>query len=373
MSQGKDTVSRWCVLCRGDDLARSSPYNKQATSRKSKACQAPRGSATLTYDLMAPEAWVLRAFTAFLALLTCIQLAGCRTAALPDVQEKPTIDRPFIYIHQRKCGGSSMRDAVFAGATALGLNDSTFIPCYQGVRCLTSEPDPATVSTRTVLAGHFNWYSVVPGDRDYACLTTFRHPVSRVDSCISMVRHFMRKPVDLVANMTGEQFRQLLRTTHHGNASCNNEALYMLSGVEHAATLDFLAHSFHAAEPQIVQAISNMAKCTVLMIDEPSVPGAASHSNLSAWNARMMRHWFPWVKDVPHLHVNVHARIPAHLVPIVYEINWPEMKVYTAALRQYKAQQQALHSELPNVGVQFVDVPEDEWTPESVSSLRGGH
>ena len=266
-----------------------------------------------------------------------------------------------------------MRDAVFAGATALGLNDSTFIPCYHAVPCLKSEPDQAAVSTRAVYAGHFNWYTVIPRDRDFACLTTFRHPVSRVDSCISMIRHSVRKPVDLVANMTSEQFRQLLRSTHHGNASCNNEALYMLSGVEHAATLDFLAHSFHAAEPMILQAISNMAKCTVLMIDEPSVPGAAPLSNLSAWNARMMRHWFPWVKDVPQLHVNVHARIPAHLVPIVHELNWPDMKVYTAALKQYKAQQQALHSELADDGVQCVDVPEDEWTRESVKALRGGH
>ena len=332
------------------------------------------GSATLKYNLMAPEALAFRSMTAILALLACTQIAECSTAALPDVQLKPTVDRPFIYIHQRKCGGSSMRDAVFAGATALGLNSSTFIPCYQDVPCLTSEPDPAAVSTRAVFAGHFNWYTVVPGDRDFACLTTFRHPVNRVDSCVSMLRHFMRKPVDLVANMTGEQFRQLLRNTHHGNASCNNEALFMLSGVQHAATLDFLAHSFHAAEPMILQAISNMARCTVLMIDEPSVPGApAPHSNLSAWNAHMMRHWFPWVKDVPQLHVNMHPRFPAHLVPIVHELNWPEMKIYTAALRQYKAQQQALPKELPGVGVQYVDVPEDEWTPESVKSLRGGH
>lgn len=158
--------------------------------------------------------------------------------------------------------------------------------------CLTSEPNPATKNTQAVLADHFNWYTVVPNDRDFACLTTFRHPVSRINSCLSFVFPGTRRPYDLVANMTREQFKQLLLHTHHEfDASCNNEALYMLSGVKHAATLDFLAHSFPAAEGAILQAISNLAKCTVLLVDEPSVPGAyGHHGNLSAWNARIMRH-----------------------------------------------------------------------------------
>ena len=339
-------------------------------------CLQARGFCNTTYNLMAPEAYSWKIIAAVSALLACIQEAGCGTASLPEVQLKPSVERPFIYIHQRKCGGSSVRDAIFSGAAALGLNDSIFIPCYQDVPCLTSEPDPAIQSTRAVFAGHFNWYTVVPDHSDFACLTTFRHPVNRVNSCVSMLRHFMRKPVDLVTNMTGEQFRQLLIGTHHGNASCNNEALFMLSGVPHAATLDFLAHSFYAAEGVIQQAIRNMARCTVLMSDETSVPGAPNpHSNLSAWNARMMRHWFPWVGSTPQLNVNVHPRIPARLVPLIHELNWPEMQVYTAALRQYRLQQQAL-AELPQMhglGTGFVDVPGDDWTPESVKSLRGGH
>ena len=322
--------------------------------------------------LMLPGALASGVITAISALLACVRIAECSTASLPQVQLKPTVDRPFIYIHQRKCGGSSVRDAVFGGAAALGLNASTFIPCYQDVPCETVEPPPAMKSTAAVFAGHFNWYSVVSDDRDFACLTTFRHPVNRVNSCLSFLFHFTRQPVDLVANMTREQFKHMLLLTHHGNNSCNNEALYMLSGVKHAATLDFLAHSFHAAEGALLQAISNVAKCTVLMSDEPSMPGAPNaHGDLSAWNARIMRHWFPWVDEVRQLNGNVHPRIPAHLVPVIHELNWPEMQVYTAALRQYNLQQQALE-ELPEV-IEYVDVPGDDWTPDSVSSLRGGH
>ena len=306
-------------------------------------------------------------------MLVCAHIAGCTPASLPQVQLRPTVDRPFIYIHQRKCGGSSVRDAVFSGAAALGLNDSTFIPCYQGVECMTMEPDMAAMSTATVLAGHFNWYTVIPDDKDFACLTTFRHPVNRVVSCLNYLFRSYWEPVNLVANMTEEHFRHTLLLTHHAfNASCNNEALYMLSGIKHAATLDFMAHSFHAAEGAILQATSNVARCTVLMSEEPAVPGAPSaHGDLGAWNKRIMRHWFPWVGEIRQLNVNAHPRLPAHLVPVVHELNWPEMQVYTAALRQYKLQQQALE-ELPEVG-EYVDVPGDDWTPDSVHSLRGGH
>ena len=218
---------------------------------------------------------------------------------------------------------------------------------------------PRTEEHARGLCCHFNWYTVVPDDRDFACLTTFRHPVSRVNSCLSYLFPGQRQPVDLVASMTREEFRQLLLFTHHlFNASCNNEALYMLSGVKHAATLDLLAHSFHAAEGAILQAISNAARCTVLMNDEPSEPGASGdHGDLSAWNARMLRHWFPWVGDMRQLNGNVHPRIPAHLVPVIHELNWPEVQVYTAALQQYKLQQQALE-ELPEV-VEYVDPPGD--------------
>ena len=309
--------------------------------------------------------------TAVCALLACIQVAGGSTAPLPQVQLKPTVDRPFVFIHQRKCGGSSVRDAIFHGAVALGLNDTSYISCYHNVSCWTFDPHPSVKGARAIYAGHFNWYTVVPGDRDFACLTTFRHPVSRVNSCLSFVFPGTRRPVDLVANMTRAQFKQLLLHTHHEfNASCNNEALYMLSGVKHAATLDFLAHSFHAAEGATLQAIRNLAKCTVLLVDEPALPGAyGHHGNLSAWNARMLRHWFPWVAPMPQLNVNEHPPFPAKFVEVVHELNWPEMEVYTAALRQYKLQQQALDA-LPSVD-EYSDKLGDELTPELMSSLRG--
>ena len=64
-------------------------------------------------------------------------------------------------------------------------------------------------------------------------------------------------------------------------------------------------------------------------------------------NARTLKHFFPWLPEVGRKMVNPHPRqLPAHLVSIVYELNWPELLVYRAALRQYRALQTVLGSAL---------------------------
>ena len=71
-------------------------------------------------------------------------------------------------------------------------------------------------------------------------------------------------------------------------------------------------------------------------------------TDLGAWNARMLTHFFPWLQPSPpevgRKMVNPHTQLPAHLMSVVYELNWPDMLVYQAALRQYRAQQRVLGS-----------------------------
>ena len=153
--------------------------------------------------------------------------------------------------------------------------------------------------------------------------------------------------------------------------SCNNEALYMLSGIRHAAALDFMAHSFHAAQSAVLQAISNAAKCIVLIVNAPSAPGASRVHDLSELNARILRHWYPWMRDMRQVNVNKHPRIPAHLVPVIHELNWPEMQVHSRAAA-IQAAAAGRWDALPEV-VEYVDFPAKEWTPESVKEMRGGH
>lgn len=290
-----------------------------------------------------------RATASCAALLVIISLheqstyATCGAVCIPEVQLTPSLDRPFIYIHQRKTGGTSIRHAAQAGAEHLNINSSTFIACEQGVHCGTFRPHPAQ-QMFSIYAGHFNWYTVVPDKDDFACLTSFRHPLQRAISCL-----YFRFPEKLqgspLRNMSTEDFRGMLRDTYHeSNSSCNNEAVLMLSRVADARRLEALMRHRDAASKVVKEAIANVKRCVVLVHGGSDGSLLDASTDLSAWNARILTHFFPWLPEVGRKMVNPHPQLPAHLVSVVYELNWPEMLVYQAALRQFQAQQRVLGS-----------------------------
>ena len=132
--------------------------------------------------------------------------ARARRAMSADVVAAPSPARPFVFFHQRKCGGSAVRQMVAAAADARGLR--AYIPGrparagepYVGPE--TYEP-PQHARWRgpfedvSVLAGHLSWPGVVqglyakeahaasvrPAEVAFDCLTIFRETVSRVESC----------------------------------------------------------------------------------------------------------------------------------------------------------------------------------------------
>lgn len=288
-----------------------------------------------------------RAITSRLAVLFVGSLvhtpAPCTAVCVPDVQLKPSLERPFIYIHQRKTGGTSIRSAALAGAEGLSINSSAFIPCLQNVHCGTFAPDPAQ-QRFSIYAGHFNWYTVVPDKSDFACLTSFRHPLERAVSCL-----YFRFPEKMLGvtlrNMSSADFSGLLLDTYHdSNSSCNNEAVLMLSRVADARRFGALMRDRDAASKVVREAIANVKKCVVLVHGGSDDTPPDATADLGAWNTRILTHFFPWLPEVGRELVNPHPHLPAHLVSVVYELNWPELLVYQAALRQFRAQQRVLGS-----------------------------
>ena len=280
-----------------------------------------------------------------LRLLIGVQFLKHQSAALgavcvPEVQHRPSLDRPFIYIHQRKTGGSSIRHAALTGAEQLHIK-AAFIPCEQNVTCATFTPN-TTLQRSSVYAGHFNWYTVIPDKEDFACLTSFRHPLDRALSCLHF--RFPEKMRRLqLQDLSTKEFRSLLRNTYHDrNASCNNEAVIMMSRVADAREFEALMRDRAATREVVREAVENVKKCVVLVhgMNDRFLLNASTH--LSTWNARMLTHFFPWLPEVGRLMVNPHQQLPAHLLSVVYELNWPEMLMYQAALRQYHAQQSML-------------------------------
>ena len=103
-------------------------------------------------------------------------------------------DAPLFFFHQRKTAGSSMRKAIVEAAKAANL--SYFVSCHNGVPC-----DLYHVGTNfsAIYAGHFVWgeqrelsrrsvFDPATGTwhnprHNASCLTMFRDPVSRLESC----------------------------------------------------------------------------------------------------------------------------------------------------------------------------------------------
>lgn len=115
-------------------------------------------------------------------------------APLPRRNANLSVDAPLFFFHQRKTGGSSMRAAIVDAADALEL--PSFVPCFHGVPCDTYHIGNKTAA---IYAGHFYWGEQRELARrakfqsagahwrnpqfNASCLTMFRDPISRLESC----------------------------------------------------------------------------------------------------------------------------------------------------------------------------------------------
>ena len=206
--------------------------------------------------------------------------------------------------------------------------------------CHTFDPDPERPkSLYSLYAGHFNWYSVVPEGRDFACLTNFRHPVERVVSCLYYRFPERMRNVSLTSMSTVAFRSMLLNTLHDNDASCNNEGLFLLSRTANTTKLDALARDVEGANIAVKEASHNLKKCVILLSSSSDPTGVTGPRS---WNARVLAHWFPWIGEVGWYNANPHPTLPAHLASVVYELNWPELQLYHAALQQFRDQQGVL-------------------------------
>ena len=91
------------------------------------------------------------------------QVADCKKSdyLFPAVQVHPTVERPFVFLHQRKCGGMSVRVAAYMSGLKMGLEAASFVPCFNPM-CKTQQPDLASIQASAILACHCNWYTVIP-------------------------------------------------------------------------------------------------------------------------------------------------------------------------------------------------------------------
>ena len=95
--------------------------------------------------------------------------------------DAPSPARPFVFLHQRKTGGTTLRKGLHRRAQQLGVH--SWLPCFDDVPC-QSYAAPEALANVSLLGGHLAWPNVaarLPGGFD--CFTVFREPVARVESC----------------------------------------------------------------------------------------------------------------------------------------------------------------------------------------------
>ena len=167
---------------------------------------------------------------------------------------------PFIFFHQRKAGGSSLRSSLYHAASHLDL--SFFIPCFQRVDCDTYHFDHK--KPYAVYAGHFHWgeqsvfnrFSPSPtggvgsgsaGQQRFSCVTNYRHPVDRIESCL-YYRFNRLLEGRCLSQLTLTELDDLLHHVDVYGATCLNEPFRVMGGISDEAMLEHLVsvHRTHA-------------------------------------------------------------------------------------------------------------------------------
>ena len=125
---------------------------------------------------------------------------ACPATAMPVVQTLPTVQRPFVFFHPRKSGGTSLRFRIrrawsrvaSASSTGATLSPVLLAPCHShecGLHEQLAGLNASYLRRVAVLAAHVPWgaHQRLPaygsGSTAPACLTMLRDPVDRVVSC----------------------------------------------------------------------------------------------------------------------------------------------------------------------------------------------
>lgn len=249
----------------------------------------------------------------------------------------PTMNRPFIFFHVPKCGGSTLRKVFNEAAKAIGKR--MFAPCYDSVPCPITENDIIGKSVEIeeksacaeVLAGHFttklvtvmanqtlnhravvsssnqctrNWTSTTTTTTmddsppllrpTFDCLVAVREPISRF---VSHYYHFIEKDNPLYSGrILKDMSLEDLTTIIHNSA--NNTMLDYFSSHLPGLHPERQENSFTLQEK--IEAASNFLKqCVVLVMEdwqtstrlvESAVPWLRGHlSHATALNKRSSR------------------------------------------------------------------------------------
>ena len=200
-------------------------------------------------------------------------------APAPFPNTNISTENPVILFHQRKAGGTSLRQAIANGARNLKM--PYFIPCSPPVSCDTYS---FTNTSAAIYAGHFSISEVkhllrhVPLEsalhtrqrHNVTCLTNFREPLSRVESCFYY--RFIRKGIkySCMNDIPVHTLRKMLvyGVDEYGDG-CLDEPFRILSGITDKR---LLRRANDMQSPEFLVSYQNslhwLSRCHILMLGD---------------------------------------------------------------------------------------------------------
>jgi hypothetical protein len=190
-------------------------------------------------------------FATLQALMTSFPLsrtsrgeANTSNSLWSDIITDISAQNPFIFFHQRKAGGSSLRTTL--QDAGLELKIPYFIPCADDVSCDTYTFPFNRIGSTALFAGHFRWgvqSDLARGGIEhkysrthFSCVTNYRHPIDRIESCI----YYRFQPDKCLMNMSPERLKKILGFVDPFGTTCLNEPFRSMSGFQEDAVIDHL-------------------------------------------------------------------------------------------------------------------------------------
>eukprot|EP00192_Tetraselmis_astigmatica_P021736 CAMPEP_0117654792 /NCGR_PEP_ID=MMETSP0804-20121206/3935_1 /TAXON_ID=1074897 /ORGANISM="Tetraselmis astigmatica, Strain CCMP880" /LENGTH=292 /DNA_ID=CAMNT_0005461101 /DNA_START=29 /DNA_END=907 /DNA_ORIENTATION=+ len=279
---------------------------------------------------------------AAVALLFVTSLAIQPCVGLPRPLPRPTPKSPFVFIHSRSAGGSSLRSDIYRSATKLKIKQHLlFIPTFGNTGAFNWRKPPFTKKLThdmfAVYAGHFAWSTLrdqvanplVTKWRNFTALANVRDPVGRVISCINhrIGHHILQKDP--------REFEHALLNTYSAEGiGCNNELVRMLSGYSDELEVNHLALTPDKARALVGFSIEHLREFCVVHPLEAELQKTRE----------VVRHWFPWLR-LSGIHLNSkmpqkRTSISPQILEVIERLNAPEIEVYQAAMELFEEQLQ---------------------------------
>ena len=228
---------------------------------------------------------------------------------------QPTTDAPFIFFHQRKAGGTSIRQLVFNT-----FKNNSWVPCLSA-RCVPWNPPPHSEQGKSVAyASHLNYVSMRQFTRQKvdkgeletdllengtlakvhklndthfgSCLTNIRSTIKRVVSCWNYRMIDERRREGIVqlpaANeLSALDWAKLLPTSYSiYSEGCNNEIFRTMGSAIDEPYINTISPDHPSFSYEFNKTANHLSKCVIVMNER------CEDSN------KIIAYFLPWLGEV---------------------------------------------------------------------------